>query len=133
MVRCQNPTTNEVVDVAIPLSFNNQPIPANCPESHSSLLFRHIGENGQPLQRERFYYQPTNMKLAYIPRVGYNTLYPFILQLLKLETDFFQIKGVLDIIENPNILWTNYGLRSLSAGDIFYWKDNAPGDRPYWR
>jgi hypothetical protein len=124
-----------VTDVTVALSFNDQPLPSSqvCPDTHPNLLFRHTDEHGQPVQRERIHYQASNLKITFIPRIGYNTLYPLILQLLDLETDFFKIYGLLDIIENPKMLWTDYGLRSLSAEDIFYWKDNAPGDRPYWR
>ena len=128
-----------MIDVVVTLSFNNQPIspPVSdpCPDTHKVLLFRHIGDQGRPLERERFHFQPKNLINTYIPRIGYNTLYPFILQLLYLEkeSDLPPINRMLDIIENPNMLWTEYGLRSLAAEDIFYWKDNAPGDRPYWR
>ena len=31
------------------------------------------------------------------------------------------------------MLWTEWGLRSISLTDKFYLKRNSPGDAPYWR
>ena len=30
-------------------------------------------------------------------------------------------------------LWSDFGLRSLAKQDMFYRRNNAPGDAPYWR
>lgn len=62
---------------------------------------------------------------------GYVSLFPFFLQLI--EVDSPKLKKVLDDIENPNLLWTNYGLRSLSKTSPLYMKRNTEHDPPYWR
>jgi mannosyl-oligosaccharide glucosidase len=40
---------------------------------------------------------------------------------------------VLELLRDPARLWSPYGLRSLSRDDLWYGKQNAPGDEPYWR
>ena len=49
------------------------------------------------------------------------------------ERNTERMSHVLDMIESPDLLWTNYGLRSMAKTDKFYRKMNAPGDQPYWR
>lgn len=44
-----------------------------------------------------------------------------------------RLGALLDIIESPRALWTNFGIRSLSTSDLFYDRPNAVGDAPYWR
>ncbi|GLU21850.1 hypothetical protein SLE2022_379620 [Rubroshorea leprosula] len=39
----------------------------------------------------------------------------------------------LDLISNKSILWTEYGLRSLSKTSTLYMKRNTEHDPPYWR
>jgi hypothetical protein len=41
--------------------------------------------------------------------------------------------ALLDLLRDPERIWSPHGLRSLSAKDRFYQVDNAPGDAPYWR
>ncbi|KAI4459446.1 mannosyl-oligosaccharide glucosidase [Holotrichia oblita] len=62
---------------------------------------------------------------------GYVSLFPFFLQLIKPNSP--KLKKILDDIENPNLLWTNYGLRSLSKTSPLYMKRNSEHDPPYWR
>ena len=40
---------------------------------------------------------------------------------------------MLHHLRNSSELWTEFGIRSLSATDLFYNRPNAPGDSPYWR
>src|SRR5690606_16049557 len=54
--------------------------------------------------------------------------------LLKLlPADSPRLGALLDLVESPKVLWTEHGVRSLSALDLFYDRPNAPGDAPYWR
>lgn len=63
--------------------------------------------------------------------LGYVSLFPFLLQLL--EPNSKQMHKILSDIENPNLLWTEYGLRSLSKNAPLYKKRNTEHDPPYWR
>lgn len=57
---------------------------------------------------------------------GYISIFPFITGLL--APDSPRIGAILDTIEDPEHLWTDFGLRSLSKSDEFY----GTGEN-YWR
>jgi mannosyl-oligosaccharide glucosidase len=59
------------------------------------------------------------------------SLFPLLLRLL--PADAPQLPHVLELLRDPARLWSPYGLRSLSRDDLWYGKQNAPGDEPYWR
>ncbi|KAJ3330980.1 Processing alpha glucosidase I [Blyttiomyces sp. JEL0837] len=61
-----------------------------------------------------------------IVHVGYLSLFPYVLGLVDYDSPKFEY--FLDIISNDQILWTPYGLRSLSANDEYY----GTGEN-YWR
>ena len=75
---------------------------------------------------------PGNLSLEHIPRVGYVSLFPFLLNLVD-ERNVEKMSHVLDMMESPDLLWTEFGLRSIAKTDKFYRKMNAAGDQPYWR
>ncbi|GES73190.1 glycoside hydrolase family 63 protein [Rhizophagus clarus] len=60
---------------------------------------------------------------------GYLSLLPMVLELL--PNDSPKLGAILDMIYNPNELWSKYGLRSLSKSDKFfhtgedYWRGNV--------
>jgi mannosyl-oligosaccharide glucosidase len=62
---------------------------------------------------------------------GYVSLFPFILHLI--DPNSFQLKKILENLQNPELLWTNYGLRSLAKVSPMYMKYNTEHDPPYWR
>lgn len=62
---------------------------------------------------------------------GYVSLFPFLLEIL--APDAQPLAKILDNIHDPNILWTPYGLRSLSKSAPLYMKRNTDDDPPYWR
>ncbi|XP_039263066.2 mannosyl-oligosaccharide glucosidase-like [Styela clava] len=62
---------------------------------------------------------------------GYITLFPFLLHIL--EPNSPQLLNILQEITDPNLLWTDFGLRSLSKTDPLYMKRNTEHDPPYWR
>lgn len=62
---------------------------------------------------------------------GYVSLFPFILQLL--EPDSPRLEKILSDIRKPDLLWTNFGLRSLAKSSPLYMKRNTEHDPPYWR
>nr|XP_009779159.1 PREDICTED: mannosyl-oligosaccharide glucosidase GCS1-like isoform X2 [Nicotiana sylvestris] len=69
--------------------------------------------------------------LQLVPHLGYVSLFPFILRLI--PPDSWILDRQLDLISNRSILWTDYGLRSLSKTSSMYMKRNTEHDAPYWR
>ena len=74
----------------------------------------------------------TSPRVQAAKHVGYVTLFPLLLTLLGPKEEP-QLNALLDLMLDPRQLWSPYGLRSLSASDLFYRQANAPGDEPYWR
>jgi mannosyl-oligosaccharide glucosidase len=62
---------------------------------------------------------------------GYVNLFPLIIEIL--QPDSPQLGQLLLDLRNPNLLWTKYGLRSLSKTSPLYNKRNTEHDPPYWR
>lgn len=130
--RCGTLDQTSVVDVQVPVNYVKQNLQF-CPETHPKPLFPHKDEFGQVRVFENYLIAPEDkMSIQFIPRVGYVNIFPFILQVIP-PTDNARIQAMLDMISNPEILWSNYGLRSISKTDIFYKKRNSAGDKPYWR
>ncbi|XVF43737.1 hypothetical protein PTKIN_Ptkin02bG0064500 [Pterospermum kingtungense] len=70
-------------------------------------------------------------ELKLVPHVGYVSLFPFIAKIIPPES--WILEKQLDLISNRSILWTNYGLRSLSKTSSMYMKYNTEHDASYWR
>ncbi|XP_024994178.1 mannosyl-oligosaccharide glucosidase GCS1-like isoform X2 [Cynara cardunculus var. scolymus] len=69
--------------------------------------------------------------LGLVPHIGYVSLFPFIWKIIPSKS--WILEKQLDIISNTSILWTNYGLRSLSKTSSMYMRRNTEHDPPYWR
>ncbi|KAI5970319.1 CWH41 [Candida margitis] len=66
-------------------------------------------------------------ELVHVCHKGYVSLLPFITKLIPVD-DVTKLANVINLITNPNELWSDYGIRSLSKSDEFYkTKEN------YWR
>lgn len=61
---------------------------------------------------------------------GYISLFPFLVGLMGL--DHSHLEAVLDLIRDPEELWSPYGLRSLSPKDKYYGKDENYWRSPVW-
>lgn len=101
-----------------------------CPPAFPKFVSPHGDANGN-LLRKVVYETPGKLHLGHIPRVGYLSIFPLLLCILPANSP--QLPKLLDVIESREHLWSDYGLRSISTLDLFYQKENAPGDAPYWR
>ncbi|KAJ6221677.1 hypothetical protein RDWZM_000222 [Blomia tropicalis] len=66
-----------------------------------------------------------------VPNFGYANLFPLAMNLL--EPDNPKLEIILNNIEDPNQLWSPFGLRSLSRSNFYYDQYNTRTDGPYWR
>ena len=75
-------------------------------------IFHYISQFlGGVKTKERFV-SPLPLKIRHIPRIGYVSLFPFLLNVIPLGSE--KLESILDIIESPNLLWSNHGLRSIA-------------------
>lgn len=135
LFRCMNPETKTTIDGYIPVQYL-QGQTNFCPSHHPKPLYPLSDGQGGYLSRERLSAQ--NYTYDFVPRVGYVTIFPFLLKVLPITSnpDDVQkeaIEQTLTFMEDPKYLFTEYGLRSIAASDKFYLKRNSAGDAPYWR
>jgi mannosyl-oligosaccharide glucosidase len=102
-----------------------------CPEQFPTFLFLVPDDNGGSYKSRERYLSPEELTLRHIPRLGYVSLFPLLLRVLPVGSP--KLGAVLDLIEAPDLLWSEHGLRSIARNDTFYRRQNARGDEPYWR
>ncbi|KAL4449892.1 hypothetical protein ABPG74_015011 [Tetrahymena malaccensis] len=64
------------------------------------------------------------------PHFGYPNLLPLAFGIVK--DDGYQLQTLMKRMQDQNILWTDYGLRSLSKSDSFYQRGNNYWTNPIW-
>jgi mannosyl-oligosaccharide glucosidase len=67
---------------------------------------------------------------VHICHKGYISIFPFLTGLL--PPDSPRLGPILDLINDPNELWSEYGIRSLSKKDEFYGTDENYWRGPVW-
>ena len=70
-------------------------------------------------------------KLKKVPHFGYVSLFPLIALLLPASSD--QLIETVRQLRDPELMWTDFGLRSLSKDSSLYDRGNTFDDAPYWR
>lgn len=70
---------------------------------------------------------------AFVCHKGYVSLFPFLLRLIPANSENDdKILAILDMIHDPNELWTKFGVRSLSISDEYYGKGENYWRGPIW-
>ncbi|KAL0037087.1 hypothetical protein WJX77_012205 [Trebouxia sp. C0004] len=82
-------------------------------------LQRHLVDPSQP------------PKLQLVPHFGYVSLFPLLMALL--DPSDPELGQQLKLLKQPDLLWTPYGLRSLSLSSSIHGLYNTEHDAPYWR
>lgn len=127
--RCSDPSTKKTVDISVPIEILNSGSKTFCPPPFSQPLYPLGDGRGGYHRVER--YRAINYEIQHVPRVGYVSLFPFLLKLLPAESP--KLSKVLDMVEDPKLLWSDYGLRSMATTDRYYQRGNSNDDAPYWR
>uniref|UniRef100_H2ZJN7 Mannosyl-oligosaccharide glucosidase n=1 Tax=Ciona savignyi TaxID=51511 RepID=H2ZJN7_CIOSA len=110
-------------------------------------LYSDYGNHSERMYLARKTFQPSNPnqrpyqkmvrverkkpKLRFTDTFGYVSLFPFLLQILRPDSQ--QLTQILEDLSAKDLLWSDYGLRSLSKRDPLYMKHNTEHDPPYWR
>lgn len=70
-------------------------------------------------------------QLQFVPSYGYVSLFPLLLHLLPHDSP--ELQRQLLLLRRTDLLWTQFGLRSLASNSSMYKKYNTELDAPYWR
>lgn len=66
-----------------------------------------------------------------VSELGYVSLFPLLTKIM--EPNNPRLEKIFNSLENPDQLWTPYGIRSLAKSSNYYRKYNTATDPPYWR
>ncbi|CAF0959814.1 unnamed protein product [Rotaria sordida] len=85
----------------------------------------------QPTHLIRQVIRQSDLNLKYVKHFGYVSLFPLMIRILNPQSS--KLEKILNDLQNPNLLWTQYGLRSLAQTSSLYGIRNTEHDPPYWR
>uniref|UniRef100_K3W5A0 Mannosyl-oligosaccharide glucosidase n=1 Tax=Globisporangium ultimum (strain ATCC 200006 / CBS 805.95 / DAOM BR144) TaxID=431595 RepID=K3W5A0_GLOUD len=126
-IRCRN-DEGEIIDATASME-QVRTRTVKCPVTHATYLFP-LGDGKGGLQLQQMFI-PGTTKLQHVKHIGYVSIFPLLLKVL--PPDSPKLRALLHQLANPEHLWSPFGLRSMSTTDLFYERENASGDNPYWR
>lgn len=91
---------------------------------------QHIQQQQEEVESVRFTLKPPEPRFV-DTSFGYVSLFPFLMQILPSTSP--TLETIFNNMHNPEVLWTPYGLRSLSKKSPYYMRRNTDHDPPYWR
>ncbi|TYZ60077.1 hypothetical protein PybrP1_000658 [[Pythium] brassicae (nom. inval.)] len=128
VVRCRNDATGQTRDTtATPEQVRARTVA--CPAPFVTYLFP-LGDGVGGVKVQQVFI-PGTTKLQHVKHIGYVSVFPLLLKVL--PPDAPELLALLAQVADPRHLWSPFGLRSMSTTDVFYERENAPGDNPYWR
>ena len=125
--QCQDPSTGQTAQFDTPSDRPSYTCPPN--QRFSKFQWQLGDGQGGLMKRQKFAAKKTGYR--FVQHTGYVSLFPVLLRLLPADSD--QLGETLKVMRDPDQLWSGFGLRSLSKADLYYNRENAPGDAPYWR
>ncbi|KAH8395183.1 hypothetical protein KR222_000519 [Zaprionus bogoriensis] len=88
------------------------------------------GTAHQQQAKQRYTLKPPDYKFV-SSMFGYVSLFPLLLEQLDYDSPY--LGKILRDLRDPEQLWTDFGLRSLSRNSPLYMIPNTEDDPPYWR
>jgi mannosyl-oligosaccharide glucosidase len=85
----------------------------------------------QPTHMIRQVTKQADLNLKYVKHFGYVSLFPLMTRILNPQSP--KLEKIFNDLQNPSLLWTPYGLRSLAQSSSLYGVRNTEHDPPYWR
>lgn len=85
----------------------------------------------QPTHMVRQVTRQSDVSLKYVKHFGYVSLFPLMTRILDPQSS--KLEKILNDLQNPSLLWTQFGLRSLAQSSPMYEVRNTEHDPPYWR
>ncbi|XP_014771134.1 mannosyl-oligosaccharide glucosidase [Octopus bimaculoides] len=84
-----------------------------------------------PIKLEKVRVNVFEPKIQFVNSFGYVSLFPFLLKIV--NPDSPKLMKILKDLQDTQLLWTDYGLRSLARTAPLYNRYNTEHDPPYWR
>uniref|UniRef100_A0A7S3XS34 mannosyl-oligosaccharide glucosidase n=1 Tax=Heterosigma akashiwo TaxID=2829 RepID=A0A7S3XS34_HETAK len=134
VLRCvNNDRAHKDIDISMKQYENLESVTEEtnpCPRQFPHIAFPLGDGKGGLLTREKYAPGP-DAEYGHVRHTGYPTVLPLALRLLRPGDP--RLGRLLALLRDENELWSPHGVRSLSKSDLFYGRENAPGDAPYWR